>query len=628
MQHEGCGVEAASSLASEETGSPPHRGDSPVHGGDSISSECFLPADNPDNCSDHSGLSESTSIISAACMYDLDGSDDEADGFRKVAIDPTYDFYSPVRKQKEVKYMPRDVLHRRVSWYSTGTGSRKVSPCGSAVGSPGGSSPEEPSSGRPSVSSVTSRASNMLLQRSVSKFNEDNVTNWGVLVAKVLRSRVMGFTGLVDKLISMRKKVENKAVPVNTLILTSVRIRAQMVLDKARKFCQGIRKESLDWQDHEWHDDGILEDLFDTEFGDTLIILAKGARKVLASQPTVAETVAPCRIFGDIHGQLRDVFHFFGAFGFPGEEGGPNIVFNGDFVDRGSHQLEVIGLLLALKIALPQQVWLVRGNHEDRSMNERYGFRDECTRHLGLDLGRKVYEAIHTVFDELPLACVISDQVLVVHGGIGDGKWDIDDLRAIPKPIKGDVIISNPIICNVLWSDPIEDDDTLQEGTFGVHASPRTGINSVRFGWDVTKTFCARNGISLVVRSHQSKQDSLGLDVMHERLLMRVFSARDYEGHGNDAAVLLISAAGEGGPLQARLQVLSSVEKMRAEVTKNARMPRGGSPHKRNDRRPSLGQILEAPGERIRTRRPSLASNSSSNSANSNVTLLSFQLPR
>lgn len=44
----------------------------------------------------------------------------------------------------------------------------------------------------------------------------------------------------------------------------------------------------------------------------------------------------------------------------------------------------------------------------------------------------------------------------------------------------------------------------------------------------------------MVVRSHQSKKYGLGFDLMHDEKLIRVFSARDYEGHCNDGAVLLV----------------------------------------------------------------------------------------
>merc|ERR1712046_279325 len=54
----------------------------------------------------------------------------------------------------------------------------------------------------------------------------------------------------------------------------------------------------------------------------------------------------------------------------------------------------------------------------------------------------------------------------------------------------------------------------------------------------------ARNGISLLVRSHECKQGGMGFDVVHDKKVIRVFSARDYEEQGNGGAVLLISAAG------------------------------------------------------------------------------------
>jgi len=44
-------------------------------------------------------------------------------------------------------------------------------------------------------------------------------------------------------------------------------------------------------------------------------------------------------------------------------------IFNGDFVDRGAHQLECVVLLFSLKLMYPDQIFLLRGNHEFRAQN-------------------------------------------------------------------------------------------------------------------------------------------------------------------------------------------------------------------------------------------------------------------
>jgi len=49
----------------------------------------------------------------------------------------------------------------------------------------------------------------------------------------------------------------------------------------------------------------------------------------------------------------------------------------GDYVDRGMHSLETIWLLLSLKLKYPNQIHLLRGNHEDRSVNKTMGFKFE-----------------------------------------------------------------------------------------------------------------------------------------------------------------------------------------------------------------------------------------------------------
>lgn len=216
------------------------------------------------------------------------------------------------------------------------------------------------------------------------------------------------------------------------------------------------------------------------------------------------------------------MLHIFDVNGMPSDTN--PYVFNGDMVDRGSCSAEVALTLFALKVLYPSSLHLARGNHESASMNKIYGFDGEVKAKytpLLADLFRETFCA-------LPLCHVLGGAVFVVHGGLfaRDGVT-LDDLRAVDRfrepPEEG-------LMCEALWSDPQPEPG---------RAPSKRGVGC-QFGPDVTADFLATNGLKLVVRSHEVKEDGYSVD--HPGGCVTVFSAPNYCGAGNAAAFVKFAA--------------------------------------------------------------------------------------
>ena len=180
------------------------------------------------------------------------------------------------------------------------------------------------------------------------------------------------------------------------------------------------------------------------QFAKDLMKLCKACKHMFEKEPRVVYLQSPCYVFGDIHGNLEDL-HFFSdniwRLGMSLTAG--NFLFLGDYVDRGLSCLETVAYLLAMKQQLPSKVFLLRGNHETRDVNgweEHYGERSfiwQCRNRFGDDLGYRVWEACNSVFDRLPLAAVIDQDIFCVHGGIprpvSNNTTRIQDILTVPK---------------------------------------------------------------------------------------------------------------------------------------------------------------------------------------------------
>eukprot|EP00294_Goniomonas_avonlea_P002910 CAMPEP_0114555610 /NCGR_PEP_ID=MMETSP0114-20121206/8844_1 /TAXON_ID=31324 /ORGANISM="Goniomonas sp, Strain m" /LENGTH=499 /DNA_ID=CAMNT_0001740753 /DNA_START=8 /DNA_END=1507 /DNA_ORIENTATION=- len=276
-----------------------------------------------------------------------------------------------------------------------------------------------------------------------------------------------------------------------------------------------------------------------------MLQLLRHCGKLMAAEPTLARVKTPVKIFGDIHGQLRDLLAFFSLYGSPHHRKGDifftNYLFLGDYVDRGEFSLEILVLLVAMKVLYPERVSLVRGNHEERTTNEKYGFLQECEERLAEEDWKVVYEEANAMFDLMPLAAVVDNSIFCCHGGIGKHVITLGQVDAIKRPISGSGKGSNPadfVVHDLLWSDPTDDRN------LNVHASSHTDADS--FGVDRLKEFCEFNNLDLVIRAHQVVP--AGYRFFGDGQLLTLFSAPNYpkrvagEGDfGNNGAMLIIN---------------------------------------------------------------------------------------
>ncbi|KAM9329858.1 serine/threonine-protein phosphatase with EF-hands 2 [Gastrophryne carolinensis] len=131
-------------------------------------------------------------------------------------------------------------------------------------------------------------------------------------------------------------------------------------------------------------------------------------------------------VCGDLHGRLDDLFLIFYKNGLPSTE--KPYIFNGDFVDRGKESMEILMILFAFQLVYPKAVYLNRGNHEDYMVNLRYGFTKEVMKKYKVH-GKKILKMLQNVFSWLPLATLVDQKILIIHGGVSDST----DLQLLSK---------------------------------------------------------------------------------------------------------------------------------------------------------------------------------------------------
>lgn len=68
-----------------------------------------------------------------------------------------------------------------------------------------------------------------------------------------------------------------------------------------------------------------------------------------------------------------------------------------------------------------------------------------------------VFRRMNRLFDWLPLAAVVEDKILCLHGGIGSSVKSIEDIANIKRPLEVYHEVTTheqQVVLDILWSDP------------------------------------------------------------------------------------------------------------------------------------------------------------------------------
>ncbi|CAF0863250.1 unnamed protein product [Rotaria sordida] len=271
-----------------------------------------------------------------------------------------------------------------------------------------------------------------------------------------------------------------------------------------------------------------------------LLVLCKQVYSIFIKEDRLLRLTSACYILGDLHGNFRDLLCFEKTFWRLGPVLTPaSLLFLGDYVDRGQEGIEVVAYLFAQKVLCPHKVYLLRGNHELRNVQDMFQFHGECRRKFGIDLGEQVWEEINRCFDAMPICALVDNRILCVHGGIPslDNKNDFFKLVSqIPCPLR-DPENESPLAWELLWNDPLSNDIRDLDNTnneFILNVRRGTGFF---FSSKALNDFLYQNSLSYVVRAHEVQQQ--GFKVQLNGRLLTVFSSSHYCGGENEAATVL-----------------------------------------------------------------------------------------
>lgn len=276
--------------------------------------------------------------------------------------------------------------------------------------------------------------------------------------------------------------------------------------------------------------------------------LCEEAKKIVKSQGPLLRLKPPCYVIGDVHGDIHDLLRILSEIG---DLTKAKIIFLGDYIDRGGFSIEIVITLFTLICKFPDNIILLRGNHEFPNVYNCVSLQEEVNQ---LYQNNSLFGIIHSVFSWLPLAALVSDTYLCLHGGIGPDFTKISDIENIQYPILD--YDDNKIVTDILWSDPCKTTKNYIESSRG---------RGSFFGVTAISNFLKENNLKMVIRGHQCV--AKGVEKFDE-MVYTVFSTSFYNDEENFGAFIEIDES-----LKIQDHILQPMKPIRRAIASYAQVP-------------------------------------------------------
>ena len=197
------------------------------------------------------------------------------------------------------------------------------------------------------------------------------------------------------------------------------------------------------------------------------------------------------------------------------------LVFLGDYIDCTPPNVKYgsiknITYLFLLKLSFPNQIYLLKGNHESIGTMpcHPYEFEDDLQRKFGTKT--RLHPIYLRLFAKLPLMIKTKNGIYAAHGGILKTA-NLNELKNVDKNDK-------QVLSSIVWSDPID------------YGPRRGGIpRGDSFSSSELSIFLKNISAKVMIRGHD--YNTLGYSIYDNKCLT-IFSSRSYVDKGNGGVLI------------------------------------------------------------------------------------------